>query len=148
MGNMDQLKSILLIQTNVVEIRNNDGDTLLMEATRYNKPQMVQILIDAGSDVNAVEKNKINAYHYSACVGHENVLQVLIRHDVTNINKTMMYDWTPLHFASKGGHIQCVKLILAVPQINVNINNNNNETAYDVANNDTVKLLIDGHQKQ
>lgn len=99
-----------------------------MEAAHYNKPSIVKSLIDAGSDVKAVNNNKWNAYHRCASDGHEGVLKTLINHDVTNINKGNDYNWAPLHFASCNGHIECFRLLLSIPDIDVNVRNNENET--------------------
>ncbi|XP_057311898.1 E3 ubiquitin-protein ligase TRIM56-like [Hydractinia symbiolongicarpus] len=146
-GDVKTFQSILIDHPSIVKMRGVYETTLLMEAARYNKPSIVKCLINAGSDVYAVDKVKWNAYHYSAYYGHHDVLKVLINHDVTNINNVNINNNTPLHFASAYGHIECVKLLLSIPHIDVNIRDNWNETAYDVACNNTIKRLLQEHQR-
>ncbi|XP_057300484.1 E3 ubiquitin-protein ligase TRIM56-like [Hydractinia symbiolongicarpus] len=142
-----KLQTILIDNPWIVKMRDYYKNTLLMNASRQNKPSIVKCLIDAGSDVYAVSRNKWNAYHYSARFGHYEVLKLLINHDVTSINNGDTMNYTPLHYASHHGHIECLKLLLSVPHIDVNIRNNRGETAYDVADNYTIKRLIKEHQQ-
>ncbi|XP_057306140.1 putative ankyrin repeat protein RBE_0319 [Hydractinia symbiolongicarpus] len=145
-SDVKMLQTILIDDPTIVEMRNVYKATLLMEASRYNNPFIVKSLIDAGIDVYAVNKYKHNAYHFSAYYGHHDVLNVLINHDVTNINNVSKYNSTPLHYASSNDHIECVKLLLSVPHIDVNIRNNSGQTAYDVAENGTIKRLLQEHR--
>lgn len=181
-GDIEKLKSFLLKTPNIVEKRNDEGGTLLMEAAWYNKPSIAKALIDDGSDVDAVDGSKSNAYHYSASKGHQDVLNVLINRDVTNINSIDELCRTALHLASCFGHTECVKLLLSVPHIDVNlrdyrketalhlaskenqiecvqlllsfahidvnIQDKDNQTAYDVADNTTIKHLLEEHQRK
>ncbi|XP_057306091.1 uncharacterized protein LOC130644475 [Hydractinia symbiolongicarpus] len=144
-GDHKKFQEILIEHPNIVEMRIDNKSTLLIQAACYNNPLIVKYLIDAGSDVYAVNKYKWNAYHCNAFYGHHDALNVLINHDVTNINNVEKYNYTPLHFASCRGHIECVKLLLSVPHIDVNIRNNSGKNAYDVAEDDTIKRLLQEH---
>ncbi|XP_057310352.1 putative ankyrin repeat protein RBE_0319 [Hydractinia symbiolongicarpus] len=181
-GDIKTFQTILIDHPDIVKMRSGYYETtLLIIAARYNKPSIVKYLIDAGSDVYAVNKDKWNAYHYSASCGHRDVLKLLINHDVTNINnvnnnndtplqlasffghtdcvKLLLSiphidvnirntdNNTPLHLASAYGHIDCVKLLLSIPHIDVNVRNRWNETAYDVPCNNTIKRLLQEHQR-
>ncbi|XP_057299718.1 ankyrin repeat domain-containing protein 42-like [Hydractinia symbiolongicarpus] len=163
-GDVKTFQTILIDHPNIVKMRDVHETTLLMEAAYHNNPLIVKCLIDVGSDVNAVDKYKSNAYHYS--YDHHDVLKVLINHDVTNINNVNSYNNTPLHLASAYDHIECVKLLLSIPHIDVNIRNINNDkplqlascyghiecvnlllsiTAYDDTRNNTIKHLLQEH---
>ncbi|XP_057299440.1 ankyrin repeat domain-containing protein 42-like [Hydractinia symbiolongicarpus] len=144
-GDVKTFQTILIDHPNIVKMRSVHETTLLMEAAYHNNPLIVKCLIDAGSDVYAVDEDKWNAYHYSACYGHHDVLKVLINHDITNINNVNIDNNTPLHLASRYGHTDCVKLLLSIPHIDVNIRNRWNETAYDVTRNNTIKHLLKEH---
>ncbi|XP_057310413.1 E3 ubiquitin-protein ligase TRIM56-like [Hydractinia symbiolongicarpus] len=146
-GDVKTFQTILIDHPSIVKMRDDYETTLLIIAAWYNKPSIVKCLIDAGSDVYAVNEYKWNAYHYSASYGHHDVLKVLINHDVTNINNVNSYNNTPLHLASRDGHIECVKLLLSIPHIDVNIRNWQNKTAYDVTRNNTIKRLLQEHQR-
>ncbi|XP_057297338.1 myotrophin-like [Hydractinia symbiolongicarpus] len=144
-GDVKTFQSILIDQPSIVKMRGVYETTLLMQAVCYNTSSIVKCLINAGSDVNTVDKNKWNAYHYSVCCGHHDVLKVLINHDVTNINNVSSNNNTPLHFASRDGHTDCVKLLSSIPHIDVNIRNKQNKTVYDVTCNNTIKRLLQEH---
>ncbi|XP_057310351.1 putative ankyrin repeat protein RBE_0319 [Hydractinia symbiolongicarpus] len=144
-GDVKTFQTILIDHPSIVKMRGNDGKTLLIIAAWNNKPSIVKCLIDAGSDVNSVDKIKWNVYHYSACYGRHDALNVLINHDNTNINNVNNSNYTPLHLASCFGRIDCVKLLLSIPHIDVNIRNKRNETAYDVACNNSIKRLLQEH---
>ncbi|XP_057311481.1 E3 ubiquitin-protein ligase TRIM56-like [Hydractinia symbiolongicarpus] len=144
-GDVKTFQTILIDHPNIFKMRGNDGKTLLIIAACYNKPSIVKCLIDAGSDVYAVNEDKWNAYHYSAFYGDHDVLKVLINHDITNINNVNNYNDTPLHLASFHDHIDCVKLLLSIPHIDVNIRNKQNQTAYDVTRDNTIKRLLQEH---
>ncbi|XP_057302661.1 uncharacterized protein LOC130636826 [Hydractinia symbiolongicarpus] len=141
-GDIEKLHLILINNPNIVTMRGDYNNTLLIKAAHYNKPSVVKYLINARSDVNAVDGYKRNAYHCCAWNGHQDVLKVLINHDVRNINNVDDNHETPLHDASRNEHIECVKLLLFIPSINVNIRNDDGETAYDLAKNDSVKRLL------
>ncbi|XP_057304301.1 poly [ADP-ribose] polymerase tankyrase-2-like [Hydractinia symbiolongicarpus] len=142
------LQAILIDDPTIVEMRGDNKTTLLIQAALYNNPLIVKCLIDAGSDVYAVNVYERNAYHYSAYYGHHEVLNVLINLDVTRINNVDKFNDTPLHDASSNDNIECVKLLLSIPHIDVNIRNIDNETAYDVARNDTIKRLLQEHRRE
>ncbi|XP_057311330.1 E3 ubiquitin-protein ligase TRIM56-like [Hydractinia symbiolongicarpus] len=146
-GDVKTFQTILIDHPSIVKMKDVYKTTLLMKAAYYNDPSIVKCLIDAGSDVYAVNEYKWNAYHYSACYGHHDVLKDLINHDVTNINNVNRYNDTQLHLASFHGHIDCVKLLLSIPHIDVNIRNKWNETAYDVACNNSIKRLLQEHYR-
>ncbi|XP_057310632.1 uncharacterized protein LOC130648562, partial [Hydractinia symbiolongicarpus] len=142
---IESFYSILINNPNIVAIRNRYKRTLLMEAASYNKPSIVKDLIDAGSDVYAVDEDKWNAYHYSARYGHYDVLKILINHDVTSINNVDDDSNTPLHYAARHDHAECVKLLLSMPGIDVNIRNSENATAFDLDNTISINRLFEEH---
>ncbi|XP_057316928.1 uncharacterized protein LOC130657919 [Hydractinia symbiolongicarpus] len=145
-GDDKKLQFVLINSPNIVKMRDDYGHTLLIEAARRNKPSIVQALIDAGSEVYAVNKRKWNAYHFSAKFDHQDVLKILINCDVTHINNVDNDNNTPLHLASARDHVECVKLLLSIPHINVNIQNWKNQTAYDVACNSATRRLLEKHR--
>ncbi|XP_057316746.1 serine/threonine-protein phosphatase 6 regulatory ankyrin repeat subunit B-like [Hydractinia symbiolongicarpus] len=140
------LQAILIDDPTIVEMRGDNKTTLLIQAALYNNPLIVKCLIDAGGDVYAVNVYEHNAYHYGAYYGHHGVLNVLINHDVTSINNVDNDNDTPLHDASYNSYTECLKLLLSVPNIDVDIRNIYGQTAYDVACNGTIKRLLQEHR--
>lgn len=141
------LQTFLKHDEDIVKMKDNFGCTLLILAARYNKPSMVEFLIEAGSDVYTENVTRWNAYHYSACYGHQYILQTLINHDDTNINNVNNDGNTPLHYASQNGHAECVKLFLNIPHIDLDIKNNCNQTASETTDHDTIKTILTNYQK-
>ncbi|XP_057299034.1 E3 ubiquitin-protein ligase TRIM69-like isoform X2 [Hydractinia symbiolongicarpus] len=146
-GDVAVLQTFLKHDEDIVKMKDNFGCTLLILAARYNKPSMVEFLIEAGSDVYAENVTRWNAYHYSACYGHQYILQTLINHDDTNINNVNNDGNTPLHYASQNGHAECVKLFLNIPHIDLEIKNDCNQTASETTDNDTIKIILTNYQK-
>ena len=60
------------------------------------------------------------------------VSSLLRNHPEIDVNWTNPdnYQWTPLHAASRYGHVEVVKLLLAHPNINVNLKNRDGQTSF------------------
>ena len=59
-------------------------------------------------------RDGLNCIHYAAKRGHTDILEIMIEEvDEMNVNvRTQMLDWTPLHYASFGGHVTTAKTLL------------------------------------
>lgn len=132
--------SILTNNPNVLNVRDDDGNTLLMEAAFRNKPSIAKYLIDAGCDVNEVNELNQNAFTCSACYGHHDVLNLLINHDDTNINNGDSFGSTPLYLAAALSRVECVQLLLSLPHIEIN----ERMFSYDT----TIKSLLKEHRRK
>lgn len=82
-GDVKVLQSIISSDPNIAKMRDDDGETLLIIATKNNQPSMVKVLIDAGSDVHADNRDTLNAYDISAFLHYLDVSKVLVQHDST-----------------------------------------------------------------
>ncbi|XP_057298686.1 uncharacterized protein LOC130629483 isoform X2 [Hydractinia symbiolongicarpus] len=133
-NDIEQLKKLLSIHPNIVHMRDEDKYTPLMWTVRYtDNTSMVEILISYGSDVWAENRWKHNSYHLAAYHDRHTILDMLCRHDVTNINRVDDYNFTPLHYAAALGNISCVDVLLRYENIDVTIENIYGRTAYDYA---------------
>lgn len=47
-----------------------------------------------------------------------------------------------LHYACRGGHIECVRLLMSVPDIDVNIRDIDDFTPYQLADKDIIRRLL------
>jgi len=71
---------------------------------------------------NPVEIQLYNA----ADNGRASEVSSLLRdHPEIRVNWTNDFGWTPLHIASDNGHVEVVKLLLAHPDIDVNMEDSN-----------------------
>lgn len=96
-GLLAEVKQMLHRQCNI-NTANGEGLTSLHYACEYNRPEIVDLLIEFGGEalvVNAADK----------------------------------YGWTPLHCAVHHGNIQCVKRLLAHPNIQIEAVNKQGKTA-------------------
>ncbi|XP_057298526.1 uncharacterized protein LOC130629384 [Hydractinia symbiolongicarpus] len=133
-NDIEKLQKLLSIHPNIVHMRGGDESTPLLWTVYYtDNTSMVEILISYGSDVWAENRWKQNSYHLAAFQDRHTILDMLCRHDVTNINRGDDYNLTPLHRAAALGHISCVDVLLRNENIDVTIEDIDGDTAYDCA---------------
>ncbi|XP_057298727.1 uncharacterized protein LOC130629511 [Hydractinia symbiolongicarpus] len=133
-NDLEKLKKLLSIHPNIVHMRDEHEYTPLMWTVFHtDNTSMVEILISYGSDVWAGNRWKENSYHYAAYHDRHTRLDMLCRHDVTNINRVDVNNRTPLHRAAALGNISCVDVLLRHENIDVTIEDGAGRTAYDVA---------------
>ncbi|XP_057298752.1 uncharacterized protein LOC130629528 isoform X2 [Hydractinia symbiolongicarpus] len=133
-NDIEKLKKLLSIHPNINHMRDEDEFTPLMWTVRFtNNTSMVEILISYGSDVWAEDGWKHNSYHWAAYRDRHTILDMLCRHDVTNINRVDVHNRTPLHCAAIDGYISCVDVLLRHENIDVTIKDKYGNTAYDCA---------------
>ena len=71
---------------------------------------IVELLLDRGADIHAVNKNRADAL-YTACIdGNGGVVKLLLKHGA-NVNSCTVNKWTPLHSACNNGHVKCVEAL-------------------------------------
>ncbi|XP_057292158.1 uncharacterized protein LOC130614732 [Hydractinia symbiolongicarpus] len=129
---IEKLKKLLSIYPNIVHMRDVVGRTpLLWTVCCTNNTSMVEILISHGGDVWAEDSGKQNSYHLAAFLGRHSILDMLCRHDVTNINRVDVLNYTPLHWAAMYGNISCVDVLLRHKNIDLTIEDKKGNTAYD-----------------
>ncbi|TDZ74599.1 Glycerophosphocholine phosphodiesterase GDE1 [Colletotrichum trifolii] len=94
---------------------SKSGAVLAM-ATKSNYKVIVEMLVEAGVDINWQDKTGETALHLAARFGHDNIAKVLIRG--TDEQKADLeigensYSWTPLHVAAVDGHLSMVQLLV------------------------------------
>ncbi|XP_057298642.1 uncharacterized protein LOC130629453 isoform X2 [Hydractinia symbiolongicarpus] len=133
-NDIEKLKKLLSIHPNIVHMRDERENTPLMWTVLHtDNTSMVEILISYGSDVWAEDSWKQNSYHFAASEDRHTILDMLCRHDVTNINRGDVDNYTPLHDAALRGHISCVDVLLRYENIDVTIKDIFGNTAYDWA---------------
>jgi glycerophosphodiester phosphodiesterase len=90
---------------------------VLALATKSNYKVIVQMLVDAGVDINWRDETDETALHVAARFGHDDCAKVLLQgtaEQKANVELTEnCYAWTPLHVASVDGHLSIVELLVA-----------------------------------
>ncbi|XP_057299166.1 putative ankyrin repeat protein RBE_0319 [Hydractinia symbiolongicarpus] len=142
-NDIEKLKKLLSIHPNIVHMRDEYKHTPLMRTVCFtDNTSMVEILISYGSDVWAEDSVKQNSYHFAAYRDRHTILDMLCRHDVTNINRGDVNNFTPLHLAAMFGNISCVDVLLRHENIDVTIKDKYGNTAYDDAGDEHNREII------
>ncbi|OLN92276.1 Glycerophosphodiester phosphodiesterase GDE1 [Colletotrichum chlorophyti] len=94
---------------------SKSGAVLAM-ATKSNYKVIVEMLVEAGVDINWQDKTGETALHLAARFGHDEIARVLLKGtdeqkaDIEIAENT--YAWTPLHVAAVDGHLSVVELLV------------------------------------
>ncbi|OHW90621.1 glycerophosphoryl diester phosphodiesterase [Colletotrichum incanum] len=94
---------------------SKSGAVLAM-ATKSNYKVIVEMLVEAGVDINWQDKTGETALHLAARFGHDEIAKSLIKGtgeqkaDLEIAENT--YAWTPLHVAAVDGHLAMVQLLV------------------------------------
>ena len=91
----------LLIQQGADIEQNSDRKTPLMFAAKYNRAEVVPMLILGGANINSINKQKTSALHYAAKYGHLELVKVLCEKGAY-VNLMDDDGWTALDFAIIG----------------------------------------------
>ncbi len=92
------------------------GSPLLMagpihEAAKTGEVSQVELLIEAGADVDEKDAGSKSALHWAADLGHTDVVQVLVANG-TDVDAKDFSGMTGLFLASLGSHEDIVKLLI------------------------------------
>ncbi len=113
--------TFLLLKHDLIDVNaaNKYGYTLLHEATSKGHTTLIRTIIKKGADINAQANDGASVLHYPARLGYGITVQTLIDMGVKlDLRATLKYPglyWnqsTPLHIASKRGHIKIVKKLV------------------------------------
>ena len=116
-----------------VNLRSENGLTLLHVAAFYGEPKMISILLNLNANVNTINNDdEYTPLHFAAARGHQHVLFLLL-HGKSDINAKTSKNQTPLHLAAMNGHECCVKALLYFAEhvkekINLNVQDFNGNT--------------------
>ncbi|RKU43914.1 Glycerophosphocholine phosphodiesterase, variant 2 [Coniochaeta pulveracea] len=92
------------------------SSAVLAIATQSNFKAIVQMLVDAGVDINWQDNTGETALHLAARYGHDECARILLRGtsdqtaDVELREKN--FGWTPLHIAAVDGHLCVIQLLI------------------------------------
>ena len=94
---------------------SKSGEVLAL-ATKENFEVIVQLLVDAGVDLNHQDEHGETALHVAARFGHSKCAEALLRGTATQKSDTEIaentFGWTPLFVACVDGHLSVVELLI------------------------------------
>lgn len=101
-----------------VQIRKtiSKSGAVLALATKSNYEPIVEMLVDAGVDVNWTDKTGESALHIAARFGHVGCARLIVKGSDSQKASLEItensYSWTPLHVAAVDGFISVVQLLV------------------------------------
>ena len=104
---------ILLDSMSVSDVREGRWGDLLVEASYFDSPKVVEALLEKGTDVSLHSEayNQRTALHCAAQIGQQRIVELLLQYEC-DTNSQDQYGLTPLHYAVIGAHENIVKLLL------------------------------------
>eukprot|EP01087_Luapelamoeba_hula_P005283 TRINITY_DN1535_c0_g1_i1.p1 TRINITY_DN1535_c0_g1~~TRINITY_DN1535_c0_g1_i1.p1 ORF type:complete len:386 (-),score=95.92 TRINITY_DN1535_c0_g1_i1:107-1264(-) len=112
MHNHDE-KLLAILLANRAEVDSNVNETKrtpLIEATMRGNERMVELLVNAGADVNLEDKEGMTALHWAATRGYEALVVFLLDHKA-DVNARDKSNSTPLLRAKAEHHVNIVDIL-------------------------------------
>ena len=129
-----------------VSHKDNDGCTALHCAADQNDADAMEVLIDAGADIEAMDDTGCPLLYWACHSGVLSVVKLLVKAGA-GVRVTDNEGITCLMCASEHGRTETVRYLLGLPEVDVNDSNNSGPTSLHRAvlrkHSDVVKVLID-----
>ena len=103
------MSSILLIQD--IEATDRDGRTLLVNATFYERKQIVEFLLKLGANVNAKDRNGFTSLHAATQTGNIDIASVLLENGA-NVNAKNCFGNSPLMTCDHNAPVKIFELMI------------------------------------
>ncbi len=126
-GDLSLAKSLVAGGASVHETTITQG-TAFMFAVLGNQPHMVDWLYEQGADIHVVGSNGWTALTIAAAKGNRNLLQWLLDKGA-NAQVRDVYRYTPLLRAVDNGYIDTARLLLELPDTDINAQDEYDNTA-------------------
>lgn len=103
-GDRDRLKTLLEARPDLVNARNEEGDSLLLTAAYSGRKDVFELLLEKGAGVNVFE---------ASALGLSDRVGEFLGADPSLANTYSHDGWTPLHLASFFGRREVASVLLA-----------------------------------
>jgi len=111
MGRVEEVRVLLFEGVDKDCVGGRYGSTPLLRAAMGDYIDVVQVLIEAGADINKGDADGWVPLHWAVGAGMENVVMLLIDAGA-NINPKDESGMTPLHHAAQDGNERVVKVLI------------------------------------
>jgi cytohesin len=112
-GDAAAVRKLLAANPKLANTPNEHGHLPLQAAFRGRDLELAKILLNAGADVHARERDTGTALHFAAANGPKQAVELLLAKGAKVDSHTVHDDFTPLHWAASHGHKDIVELLLA-----------------------------------
>jgi ankyrin repeat protein len=110
-GDAETVRSLLGEDTGT-EMRDADGRTPLLLATRRDEVEIARLLIEAGADVNAKDTIRDTPFLYAGAEGRDAILRLILATGRADLRDTNRYGGVALIPAAHHGHPSTVRILL------------------------------------
>ena len=124
-GHIDCAKLLLKYNCDV-NTQDQEGWTAIILACQEGHSEIVELICDKSPDLSLTSKTKRNAIHAASYRGHRECLEHILKAKggKSLVSAKNIEGWTPLHFATKQGHIEIVQKLLTDEQCKVKVDIN------------------------
>ena len=145
-GHTETVRYLVGLKDVDVNHENEYGATALLCAVQKGLPTVVQVLIDAGADVQTKNTNGELPLHFASFMGELGAVKLLVEAGA-DVRATQKGD-TCLMLASGAGHIDTVRYLVGLPGVEVNTHEEKKgftalHFAVQEGHADVVQVLID-----
>jgi ankyrin repeat protein len=119
-GNFNRVVALLKDHPDLLEKKNNLGQTPLIVAVNHNQPEIAELLLANGANVNARDPKMHTPLILALMVYNHDKMVRLLLGGGADVNLADASSMTPLVYAVKQGQIEDVKILIA-NDANVNV---------------------------
>ena len=131
-GHTETVRYLLSLPEMDVTQADNNGNTALHMAASWKHAEVVQVLIDAGADVDNRNSDMQTPLHLASSEGTLDVVKLLVRAGA-GVCVADEEGNTCLMFASREGHTEIVRYLLSLPEMDVTQADSGGDTAWEWA---------------
>jgi len=142
-----EIAEILIQRGADVNVRNpDDQKTPLIYVSLHPEMKehhhLIHMLVDAGADVNAIDRNDHSALFLSSMNGHGDCVEALLEHGAHVDHKQTHNGHTSLHAAAENGHNDVVEALLEHGADTALVATNDGRTALELATRNGRRKII------
>ena len=130
-GRVEEVKKLLDNDPNLINSTTKSGDTPLHWAIRTKRKTVVNVLLEYGANVTAVNNYGNTCLHVAAEYNRPELVELMLR-KAADIHAKNMYGATPLHEAARTHSNEAIRTLLKAGA-NIKAKNNYGHTPMDKA---------------
>ncbi|EAY20450.1 hypothetical protein TVAG_110620 [Trichomonas vaginalis G3] len=123
---LDEIK--WCVEGGYMEVKDDVGNTPLLNAAYKGDLPMVSTLVDCGANIMATNNNKWSALYWAVMNNSMSIIKYVCSHSSFDINIKNNVGDTALHLACNIGRLDVVSFLCRLPKINVEAKNNEGKT--------------------